>query len=143
VPSARHDPFNGYQAVPGVHLRPDGLAWHDPFHFRDMLGLVSEGTSPAGLKAAHHDPLAWYSQGSTRDREASLRARNHHAQTSHNSASQSQKAAYKQRAIKTHGALVECRDIPSAGIEARASIGTATPPVQCPPPPPHIQIPHR
>jgi hypothetical protein len=45
-PLARHGPPNGDRAMPGLHLRPGRLAWHDPFLFHVM--------------PARHGPLVGY-----------------------------------------------------------------------------------
>jgi hypothetical protein len=58
-PSARHDPLKGYRVVPRLRLRPSGPARHGLFHFRVVLGLISEGTSPPGLGLGRPGTARW------------------------------------------------------------------------------------
>jgi hypothetical protein len=51
-PPARYDPLNDDWTVPGLPLKPGGPAWHDPFLFCAVPGLISEGTSPTELGPA-------------------------------------------------------------------------------------------
>jgi hypothetical protein len=45
--SNHNNPLKGYRVVRRLCFRPGGPPWHDPFHFHSVLGLISEGTSPA------------------------------------------------------------------------------------------------
>jgi hypothetical protein len=58
-PSAQHDPLKGYRAVPRLHLRPDGPAWHGPFHFHTVPGLIFEGTILTGLEPGRPGMAHW------------------------------------------------------------------------------------
>jgi hypothetical protein len=44
---AQHDLCKSNRVVPGLCLRPSGLAWHDPFQIRAVPGPISAGTNLA------------------------------------------------------------------------------------------------
>jgi hypothetical protein len=58
-PSARHDPLNGDQVVPGLRLRPDRPARHDPFLFIAVSSCASKDTSPVRLRPSRPSMAHW------------------------------------------------------------------------------------